>query len=386
MQDIYMLKYGEIVLKGQNRAKFESKLISSVKRQLSYLGGGDVYTSQSTLYVENISDDYTKDEVIAALQRVFGIVAIACAKRISYAFDSMKVDVANVMKDKLSAAKTFKVRAKRAGKTYPLTSPEIERDLGEYILDRFDNLTVDVHDPELSIYIEVRERNVYVHDDPVKGAGGLPEGTSGHGLLMLSGGLDSPVAGYCLAKRGMRLSCIHFESPPYTSERALLKVKKLGQILTKYVGNIDLYTVHFTKIQEQIRDICREDFFTIIMRRIMLRISCMVAEKIYAKAIITGESLGQVASQTLDAIICTDQAASIPVFRPFIGTDKQDIIDIAHKIGTYDISIEPYEDCCTVFTPKHPKTAPRLDDVIKEENKLDIEQLLKDIQIEKEQL
>lgn len=386
MQDIYMLKYGEIVLKGQNRSKFESKLISSVNRQLAKFGGGDVFTSQSTLYVENIDPDYEKEEIIKALQCVFGIVAIACAKRVSYNFDSMKKDVIAVMKDKLSAAKTFKVRAKRADKSYPLTSPEIERDLGEFILDNFSNLTVDVHHSELTIYIEVREGNIYVHDDPVKGAGGLPEGTSGHGLLMLSGGLDSPVAGYCLAKRGMKLSCIHFESPPYTSERALQKVKKLGKILTQYVGNIDLYTVHFTEVQEKIHDICKEDYFTIIMRRIMLRISCEIAHKINAKAIITGESLGQVASQTLDAIICTDNASDIPVFRPFIGTDKQDIINIAHQIGTYDISIEPYEDCCTVFTPRHPKTSPSLESVIKEEQKLDIESLLSNISIEKEQL
>ena len=240
---------------------------------------------------------------------------------------------------------------------------------------------MDLHNPDIIVYVEVREGHLYIHSTPEKGAGGLPVGSSGHGLLMLSGGIDSPVAGYKMAKRGMRISAIHFESPPYTSERARIKVEKLAEKLSAYASDIKLYVVEFTEIQEKIRDICRDDLFTVIMRRVMLRIANKVAAECGAGVVITGESLGQVASQTMNAIICTDSVSEIPVFRPLIGDDKQEIIDVSYRIDTYDISIEPYEDCCTVFTPRHPKTSPKKEEVEFEESKLDIDNLLTDISI-----
>ncbi len=382
MSDVIMLKLGELVLKGQNRRRFEDKMIGKIKRILNRFGSGKIRSCQSTVYVEGLAEDVDYDELMTVLGRVFGIVALTRAKVISYDFEKMKDEAANALASKLRRANTFKVKAKRADKSYPYNSPQIEMLLGAHILERFSNLSVDVHNPEVTVYIEVREGNVYVHDTPVKGAGGLPSGMSGHGMLMLSGGIDSPAAGYCLAKRGMQISAVHFESPPYTSERARMKVEKLASKLAAYTGCVELYVVGFTKVQEEIRDKCREDLFTVIMRRFMLRIACNIASEIGAKAIITGESLGQVASQTLDAINCTDAVATMPVFRPFIGTDKQDIIDIAYKIDTYDISIEPYEDCCTVFTPRHPKTSPKISDIEAEEAKLDIEELVKSVTVE----
>ena len=288
---------------------------------------------------------------------------------------------AEYLKFELMKAKTFKVAAKRADKRYPFNSMQIGAFMGEYLLQRFKNLSVDLHNPDIIVYVEVREGHLYIHSTPEKGAGGLPVGSSGHGLLMLSGGIDSPVAGYKMAKRGMRISAIHFESPPYTSERARIKVEKLAEKLSAYASDIKLYVVEFTEIQEKIRDICRDDLFTVIMRRVMLRIANKVAAECCAGVVITGESLGQVASQTMNAIICTDSVSEIPVFRPLIGDDKQEIIDVSYRIDTYDISIEPYEDCCTVFTPRHPKTSPKKEEVEFEESKLDIDNLLTDISI-----
>ncbi|MDF2685917.1 MAG: tRNA 4-thiouridine(8) synthase ThiI, partial [Clostridia bacterium] len=316
----------------------------------------------------------------AALKRVFGIIALTRAYKGSLNFDIAKSQAQSYLKNRLMKAKSFKVIARRADKSYPLTSPQIGSLLGEYLLDQNPHLTVDLHTPDIIVYAEVREGNMYLHANPEKGAGGLPAGISGHGLLMISGGIDSPVAGYAMSKRGLRLSAIHFESPPYTSERARQKVIQLIKKLSRYAATIDLYIVPFTEIQETIRKTCKEDYFTVIMRRFMLRIACDKAALINAKAIITGESLGQVASQTLDAIVCTDAISTIPVFRPLIGTDKQDIINIARNIDTFDISIEPYEDCCTVFTPKHPKTNPILTEIENEENKLDIQTLLLGLQ------
>ncbi len=383
MKEVILLKYGEIILKGLNRMRFEERLLRQLRKIAERFGGAEVYSSQSTAFVSPLSDNVDMDSLLEECKKVFGIVALCRAYKLPLDFETVKQSAAALFRTKLIRGKTFKVRAKRADKSYPFTSPQIEALTGEYILDNVPGVSVDVHKPAVTVYIEVRDGCVYIHTDPEKGAGGLPVGTSGHGLLMLSGGIDSPVAGYCLAKRGMSLSAIHFESPPYTSERARQKVEKLAAKLTPYVGDINLYIVHFTEIQEQIRDKCREDLFTVIMRRFMIRIACRLADRIHAGALITGESLGQVASQTLNAICCTDAASDRPVFRPFIGTDKQEIVDLAYKIDTYDISIEPFEDCCTVFTPKHPKTSPNLAEVIKSEEKLDIENLVSSVEIEK---
>lgn len=381
-----MLKYGEIILKGQNRYRFEDVLIKNVKTALRPFGKVKVVSAQSTVYVDFADDSADVSSALEALKKVFGISALTRAFRADYDFEKAKKETAEYLKFDLMAKKTFKVVAKRADKRYPYNSPQIGALMGEYLLESFPNLSVDLHNPEITVFVEVREGNLYVHADPVRGAGGLPAGTSGHGLLMLSGGIDSPVAGYKMARRGMRLSAIHFESPPYTSDRAKMKVEKLASKVAAYSSDIKLYVVEFTEIQEKIRDLCREDLFTVIMRRVMLRIANNVARRYGAGAIITGESLGQVASQTLSAIACTDAVSSLPVFRPLIGDDKQEIIDISVKIDTYETSIEPYEDCCTVFTPRHPKTSPKIEEVEKEEEKLGLDELLASVVVNVEDI
>ena len=379
MKEIVMLKYGEIILKGQNRYRFEEILIKNIKNALKSFGRIKVFSAQSTVYVDFLDDETDISSAVDSLKKVFGVSSLTRAYRASYDFDEAKAEAAEYLKFELMKAKTFKVAAKRADKRYPFNSMQIGAFMGEYLLQRFKNLSVDLHNPDIIVYVEVREGHLYIHSTPEKGAGGLPVGSSGHGLLMLSGGIDSPVAGYKMAKRGMRISAIHFESPPYTSERARIKVEKLAEKLSAYASDIKLYVVEFTEIQEKIRDICRDDLFTVIMRRVMLRIANKVAAECCAGVVITGESLGQVASQTMNAIICTDSVSEIPVFRPLIGDDKQEIIDVSYRIDTYDISIEPYEDCCTVFTPRHPKTSPKKEEVEFEESKLDIDNLLTDI-------
>ena len=381
MKEIVMLKYGEIILKGQNRYRFEEILIKNIKNALKGCGRIKVFSAQSTVYVDFLDDETDISSAVDSLKKVFGVSSLTRAYRASYDFDEAKAEAAEYLKFELMKAKTFKVAAKRADKRYPFNSMQIGAFMGEYLLQRFKNLSVDLHNPDIIVYVEVREGHLYIHSTPEKGAGGLPVGSSGHGLLMLSGGIDSPVAGYKMAKRGMRISAIHFESPPYTSERARIKVEKLAEKLSAYTSDIKLYVVEFTEIQEKIRDICRDDLFTVIMRRAMLRIANKVAAECGAGVVITGESLGQVASQTMNAIICTDSVSEIPVFRPLIGDDKQEIIDVSYRIDTYDISIEPYEDCCTVFTPRHPKTSPKKEEVEFEESKLDIDNLLTDISI-----
>lgn len=381
MKEIVMLKYGEIILKGQNRYRFEEILIKNIKNALKSFGRIKVFSAQSTVYVDFLDDETDISSAVDSLKKVFGVSSLTRAYRASYDFDEAKAEAAEYLKFELMKAKTFKVAAKRADKRYPFNSMQIGAFMGEYLLQRFKNLSVDLHNPDIIVYVEVREGHLYIHSTPEKGAGGLPVGSSGHGLLMLSGGIDSPVAGYKMAKRGMRISAIHFESPPYTSERARIKVEKLAEKLSAYASDIKLYVVEFTEIQEKIRDICKDDLFTVIMRRVMLRIANKVAAECGAGVVITGESLGQVASQTMNAIICTDSVSEIPVFRPLIGDDKQEIIDVSYRIDTYDISIEPYEDCCTVFTPRHPKTSPKKEEVEFEESKLDIDNLLTDISI-----
>ena len=366
-EEVILLKLGEVVLKGLNRRRLEDLLVKNVKTALRGCGKTTVWESQSTIFVEFEDDDPEIDHAQVALKRVFGIMNLTRAYRGSYDWETLKKQTAQYVAPALMRARTFKVDARRSDKKYPLKTPEICMLMGEYLLNEFPHLTVDVHNPDVVVSVEIRDGNAYVHTNPEKAAGGLPAGTGGHGMLMLSGGIDSPAAGYVMAKRGLKISAVHFESPPYTSERA----KKLSV----YTGPIDLWIVPFTEIQEAIRDTCKEDLFTVIMRRVMLKIACSLAKEKNARCIITGESLGQVASQTLGAVQCTDNAADLPVFRPFIGTDKQEIVDIARAIDTFETSILPYEDCCTVFTPKHPKTNPYLEEVLEEEAKLNLTEL-----------
>ena len=377
MNEVILLKVGELVLKGLNRYKFEDSLKSNVRRALRPFGKTTVTLSQSTVFIELNDENADIDGALAACAKVFGIATLTKAKKCSADFDAMCKEASEYLVDEIAGARTFKVKAKRTDKNYPLSSPQIAAKLGEYIYEANQpRLQVDLDKPELTVYAELREGYFYVHADPIKGAGGLPTGTGGHGMLMLSGGIDSPVAGYMMARRGMKISAIHFESPPYTGERAKQKVLTLARIVSEYAGQIDLYVVPFTKIQEEIRRCCNEELFTVIMRRFMLRIACAVAEKCGAGAVITGESLGQVASQTLPAIGCTDAVATMPVFRPLIGTDKMEIVELSRRIGAYETSILPYEDCCTVFTPKHPRVNPRIAAVEREEQRLDIPGLL----------
>lgn len=361
MKEIILLKDGEIVLKGLNRRSFEDVLKKNIKFALKGTGRYEVTSAQSTIYVRPMSDDCDIDEAFERAKRVFGIAALCKAavcdeKTMESVLESAPV----YLEKKLKSVKTFKVEAKRSDKQFPLKSPEICRELGGKLLEIFPHLTVDVHNPELIVYVEIRDFGAYIHCNPEKGAGGIPVGTSGRAAILISGGIDSPVAAYMMAKRGIRLTAIHFASPPYTSRRAEEKVVRLLQKVSRYSGSMTMYTVPFTKLQEKIKNDCPEELFTIIMRRLMMQISEKIAIDNDCQALITGESLGQVASQTIGALGCTDEATDMLVFRPLIGMDKQEIIDISYKIDTYETSIEPYEDCCTVFTPKHPRTRPVL--------------------------
>ena len=361
MKEIILLKDGEIVLKGLNRRSFEDVLKKNIKFALKGSGRYEITSAQSTIYVRPMSDDCDLDEAFERAKRVFGIAALCkaavCEEK---TMESVLATAPVYLEKQLKSVKTFKVEAKRSDKQFPLKSPEICRELGGRLLEEYPHLTVDVHNPDLIVYVEIRDFGAYIHSNPEKGAGGIPVGTSGRAAILISGGIDSPVAAYMMAKRGIRLTAIHFASPPYTSRRAEEKVVKLLQKVSKYSGSMTMYTVPFTKLQEKIRDDCPEELFTIIMRRIMMQISEKIANDNDCQALITGESLGQVASQTIGALGCTDEASNMLVFRPLIGMDKQEIIDISYKIDTYETSIEPYEDCCTVFTPKHPRTRPVL--------------------------
>ncbi len=359
MKEIVLIKLGEIALKGLNRHTFEAALKKNIKGTLYGLGYFKVSIAQSTIYVTPQSE-VDMDEVCDRISRVFGIVSFSRACVCEKSMDSIFANAPDYLREELQYAKTFKVEAKRSDKKFPLTSPEISREVGGLLLENFPHLTVDVHNPDVKVVVEVRDFGAYIRAGALKGAGGIPVGTGGNAAILISGGIDSPVAAYMLAKRGVSLTAIHFASPPYTSERAEDKVQRLLMKVCRYAGPITMVTVPFTAIQERIKDECPEELFTIIMRRMMMKISCEIAKKYECSALITGESLGQVASQTISAIACTDDAADMPVFRPLIGMDKEEIIQISRKIDTFDISIEPYEDCCTVFTPKHPRTRPVL--------------------------
>ena len=376
MKELILIKDGEIALKGLNRSTFEDMLVRNIRRRLSKLGKFEYKKLQSTITVEPLSDDVDLDEACDEVSRVFGIAGFS---RAAIAPKDMNVilDMApEYLKEQLLSVKKFKVEAKRSDKKFDYTSPEISALMGERLLEKFPHLSVDVHNPEITVTVEIRDR-AYIRGNQIKGAGGMPVGSSGKAALLISGGIDSPVSGYMMAKRGIELTAIHFASPPYTSVMAEQKVHDLLAKVSRYSGRITLYTVPFTEIQENIRDKCPEDFFTLVMRRFMMRISSEIAKKNGCLALITGESVAQVASQTMAALGCTDAASSLPVFRPCIGMDKEEIITISRKIDTFEISIQPFEDCCTVFTPKHPKTRPQLKEVEDAEKLLDIDGLSK---------
>ena len=376
MKEIILLKEGEIAIKGLNKRSFEDALVRNLRRRLKPFGNFSFERSQSTIVIRPLDDNIDLDDVAECVSKIFGIAAYCRAMVVEKDFDTISEKTMEYIEESISYAKTFKVAAKRADKRFPMRSPEICMELGGRILERFPHLTVDVKNPDVTVTVEVRQDAAYVHAGNIRGAGGMPVGTSGQAMLMLSGGIDSPVAAYMMAKRGLKLAAIHYVSPPYTSDRARQKVERLCEKLTPWCGDIAFFCVPFTDIQEKLRDNCPEELFTIIMRRLMMEIAQRISEKNNMHALITGESVGQVASQTLGAIVCTDAACRMPVFRPVIGMDKVEIIDIARKIDTFDISIEPYEDCCTVFTPKHPKTKPTLEEVVAAQNGFDFEPLI----------
>ena len=376
MKEMFLLKLGEIVLKGANRRTFEETLKKNVRRTVSHFGAFKVYIMQSTVYVEPQADDCDLDGAWEACGHVFGVSSMCRCRACEKDLDAIYQAVVDYLGDELSVQKSFKVESKRSDKSFPLNSIQISQEIGGRLAEAFPQVAVDVHTPAYVVNVEVRDFAAYIHGLAVPGAGGLPTGTGGRAAVLLSGGIDSPVAGYMIAKRGVELECIHFFSYPYTSERAKEKVLELAKLMTRYCGRMTVDVVGFTEIQEAIRDHCREEYFTIIMRRFMMRISEAIARDHGAKCLVTGENLGQVASQTMDAMAVTGAVVHMPIFHPLIGMDKEEIVTIARKIGTLDTSILPYEDCCTVFTPKHPKTKPSLGPVEAEEAKLDVAGLI----------
>lgn len=377
MQEMILLKVGELALKGLNRSTFEAVLIKNIRRRLKPLGEFSIQNAQSTLYVTPKSEDIDLNEAVEQLSRVFGIAALNKARVTEKRMDAILEEAPAYLEDTLLCARTFKVEAKRADKAFPLKSPDICREMGGRLLEAFPHLKVDVHHPDVTVMVEVRDFGAYIHAGSLPGAGGMPVGTAGRAALLISGGIDSPVAGYMIAKRGVELTAVHFASPPYTSERAERKVVELLEQVACYAGRIKLVVVPFTELQEAIKAHCPQDLFTILMRRFMMRIAQELAEQNGCQALVTGESVGQVASQTMAALACTDAVARMPVFRPVIGMDKDEIVTIARKIGTFDISIQPYEDCCTVFTPRHPKTRPNLEEVEKAEEAFEWEEMVR---------
>ena len=378
MKEVLLLKLGEIALKGLNRKTFEDVLIKNIKRRLQGAGVFSVTSRQSTIYVEPMDQEADMDLAEERCAKVFGVVSYTRAGEAEKSLSSIQEKAAEYLRDELEEAGSFKVEAKRSDKKFPHKSPEIARETGAYLMERFPHLRVDVHHPDVTVWVEVREAAAFVHADARPGAGGIPVGSGGRGLVLISGGLDSPVAAWSMAKRGLALTAVHFASPPYTSELAHDKVVRLLQKVSEYAGRIKLVTVELTRLQEAIRDQCPEELSTVILRRYMLRAAQRVAQDEGCLCLITGESLGQVASQTLQAIACTDAVAQMPVFRPLIGTDKAEIVKTARKIDTFDTSIEPYEDCCTIFTPKHPRTKPSLEMVERGEAVIDGEALLEE--------
>ncbi len=374
--EIILLKLGEVVLKGLNRRSFEDKLLSNVRRRLKNCGSFQVYLRQSTIYVEPQGTSCDMEAAWTACRQIFGVAALARAVPCEKSVEAIVATAKVYLKDAFAAARSFKVESRRADKTFRMNSIQISQAVGGELAEAFPAVAVDVHHPDLTVFVEIREKYAYVHTASVPGAGGLPIGMGGRAVSLLSGGIDSPVSSWMMARRGVELEMVHFVSPPYTSQQAQDKVLELARLLTPWCGRLLVHIVPFTEIQEEIRRKCPEEYFTLIMRRSMMRIAEAVARKAGAKALITGESLGQVASQTMMALGVTEDVVSLPVLRPLIGMDKVEIIRLAREIGTFDTSILPYEDCCTVFTPRHPATRPDLEAVRAAEAALDVDALV----------
>lgn len=376
MKEIFLLKLGEIVLKGANKRQFESRLRQNVRRRMRRFGNFDVYLMQSTVYVEPMDEMADVDGAWEACHTIFGVVSLCrcrpCEKNLDAIFDAIE----NYLGDDLDCAASFKVESKRSDKQFPLNSIQLSQEIGGRLAEAHPHVKVDVHHPAYTVFVEVRDLAAYVHGPAEPGAGGLPTGVGGRAMCLLSGGIDSPVAAYMIAKRGVEIECVHFFSYPYTSQLAKDKVIELARLVTRYSGKMTVNVVPFTEIQEAIRDNCPEEFFTLIMRRFMMEISQRIAKHDGCGALITGENLGQVASQTMEAMAVTGAVVDIPIFMPLVGFDKEEIVSIARKIGTLETSILPYEDCCTVFTPRHPKTKPTIGQLLNAEKPLDREALM----------
>lgn len=378
MTEAILCKYGEIILKGSNKSTFESILLKETRRRANYVGGFSVRYNQSTVYVEPTEEDADIDEMYEQIKKVFGYASVTRAAVCEKNMESIMETAREYLPEKLRGAKTFRCEAKRSDKKFPLKSPEIARDVGGAILSVVHNVKVDLDHPDVTVRVEVREKWAYIHAGQERGAGGIPLGCGGKGLLLLSGGIDSPVAGYMMARRGLYIEALHFESIPYTSERAKEKVLELAKELCEYCGRVRVHVISLTHVQEELRDKCDEEYFTLLLRRFMMELANRTAKENFCECLITGESLGQVASQTMKAITVTDAVADIPVFRPCIGLDKEQIVEVSREIGTYETSILPFEDCCTVFTPRHPRTRPEMEKVLREEEKIDREALLEE--------
>ena len=376
MKEIFLLKLGEIVLKGANKRQFENKLRQNVRRRMRAYGNFDVYIMQSTVYVEPMDEQADVDGAWEACSSIFGVVSLCRCRPCEKNMDAIFEAIENYLGEELDCARSFKVESKRSDKRFPLNSIQISQQIGGRLAEAHPDVTVDVHNPDYTVYVEVRDLAAYVHGPAQPGAGGLPTGVGGRAMILLSGGIDSPVAAYMIGKRGVEIEAVHFFSYPYTSQLAKEKVIELARLVTRYCGRMTLNVVSFTEIQEAIRDNCPEEYFTLIMRRFMMEISQRIARQHGCGALITGENLGQVASQTMEAMAVTGAVVDMPIFMPLVGMDKEEIVTIARKIGTLDTSILPYEDCCTVFTPKHPKTKPTLGQLIHAEHKLDREALI----------
>ena len=378
LNDIILLKLGEIVLKGLNRKAFERKLLNNISYRLKPIGNFKISCLQSTVYVEPQDDSCDMEEAFEACSKIFGIISMTRASACKKDKDAIAQLAIRCLKEEMESAKSFKVESKRSDKSFPMTSIQLSQYVGGELQEAYPDISVDVHNPELTVYVEVRDLAAYVHADPVPGAGGMPVGSNGVAVTLLSGGIDSPVSTYMIARRGVRLIPVHFFSFPYTSEQAKEKVVELAELLTAYCGRMTIEVVPFTHIQEEIRDKCPEEYFTLIMRRFMMRLAEKIAVYYGASAIVTGENLGQVASQTMEAMAVTRAVTGMPIIQPLIGFDKEEIVRLARKIGTFGTSILPYEDCCTVFTPRHPRTKPKLKDVEAVEAVLDVQALVEE--------
>ena len=376
MKEIFLLKLGEIVLKGANKRQFEARLRQNVRRRMKTYGNFDVYLMQSTIYVEPMDDECDIDGAWEACRSIFGVVSLCRCRPCEKNLDAIFAAIEEYLGDDLDCAKSFKVESKRSDKSFPLGSIQISQEIGGRLAEAHPTVAVDVRHPDYTVFVEVRDLAAYVHGPAEPGAGGLPTGVGGRAMCLLSGGIDSPVAAYMIGKRGVEIECVHFFSYPYTSQLAKDKVVELARLVTRYTGKMTLNVVGFTEIQEAIRDNCPEEYFTLIMRRFMMEIYQRIAKHDRSGALITGENLGQVASQTMEAMTVTGAVVDLPIFMPLIGFDKEEIVTIARKIGTMETSILPYEDCCTVFTPKHPKTKPTIAQLIDAERKLNREELI----------